>query len=263
MGDPSQLHQIIMNLVINASDAMIEGGEIVVETRTVELGEEHYRIFPDVPPGSYSLVSVTDSGSGISEDVRDHVFEPFFTTKDRSEGTGMGLAMVYGIVKNHAGGIRIDTEVGTGTTFEVYLPLAKGGAVSSPESHARQPLHGRERILFVDDEEVVRETTAKMLASLGYAVTCARNGLEAVDYYREHMEEIDLVLLDITMPVMDGGDCFRALKKLDPDVKAVLTSGHALDGVAQELLDAGMLGFVQKPYRAAQLSEAMTRALGS
>ena len=247
MGDPSQLHQIIMNLVLNASDAMTECGEIIVETRTVKLGGEHYRIFPEVPPGSYNVISVTDSGSGIPEDVRSHVFDPFFTTKDRSEGTGMGLAMVYGIVKNHAGGIRVETEVGVGTTFEVYLPVAEGGAVSSPESQAKQPLHGRERILFVDDEEVVRETTATMLTSLGYAVTCACNGLEGVEYYREHMEEVDLVMLDITMPVMDGGDCFRALKKLDPDVKVVLTSGHALDGAAQKLLDAGILCPFGKP----------------
>jgi PAS domain S-box-containing protein len=263
MGDPSQLHQVIMNLAINATDAMSEGGEIVIDTTTVELDEQHCRVFPEVPPGRYSVISVADSGIGISEDVRDHVFEPFFTTKERSEGTGMGLAMVYGIVKNHAGVIRVHSEVGVGTRFEVYLPVAEGGPASREESPAKVPVRGKERILFVDDEEVVRKATARMLASLGYTVTCATNGEEGVAYYSEHMEEIDLVILDITMPGMDGGDCFRALKKIAPDVKAVLTSGHALDGTAQRLMEEGMLGFVQKPYLSRELSEAVSTALGT
>ena len=262
MGDPSQLQQVIMNLAINASDAMAAGGEIEIETTTVDLDGEHHRAFPELPRGRYNLIAVTDTGIGIPEDVRDHVFEPFFTTKGRSEGTGMGLAMVYGIVKNHAGAIRVQSEVGVGTRFEVYLPVAEGGAVSGEASQTKKPVHGRERILFVDDEDVVRAATAKMLASLGYAVVCVGNGEEAVDYFREHVEDVDLVILDITMPGMDGGDCFRALRKIAPGVQAVLTSGHALDGTAQGLLDEGMLGFVQKPYLTAQLSEAVSRALG-
>ena len=173
----------------------------------------------------------------------------------------MGLAMVFGIVKNHAGAIRVQSEVDVGTRFEVYLPVAEGRDASGEAAQAREPVRGSERILFVDDEEVVRAATARMLASLGYAVVCTESGEEAVDYYREHAGEIDLVVLDITMPGMDGGDCFRALRKIAPGTKAVLTSGHALDGTVQALLDEGMLGFVHKPYLAAQLSEAVSSAL--
>ena len=260
-GDPGQLEQIIMNLAMNARDAMPEGGELAFETSLVDLDEEYCRAHTEVAPGRYLLFSVTDTGTGIPENVRDRIFEPFFTTKEVGEGTGMGLATVYGIVKNHGGSIQFYSEVGQGTTFKVYLPLCEEAAPRRDESPSRAPTKGRGRILFVDDEESVCSIAKEVLASLGYEVEVARNGREAVEHYRKHGGEIDLVVLDMTMPVMNGRDCFRALKELDPGVKVLLTTGHALDGAAQELLDEGMVGFVQKPYMVAGLSEAIAKAM--
>ncbi len=261
-GDPSQLQQVVMNLAVNARDAMPTGGEIIFATEAVDLDEEYCRDHPHASPGRYLLVSVTDTGTGIPEEVRHRVFEPFFTTKGPGEGTGMGLAMAYGIVKNHDGFIEVYSEVGRGTTVKVYLPLC-GEAIARDEGpRLAAPIPGGGRILVVDDEEVVREVVERMLGCLGYEVACVHNGREAADHYGKHGPDIDLVILDMTMPVMDGGECFRALKGLDPEVKALLSTGHALNGTAQRLLDEGMLGFVQKPYVLAQLSEAVARALG-
>ncbi len=260
-GDPGQIEQVIMNLALNARDAMPEGGELTFETGVVDLDEEYCRTHTEVAPGRYLLFSVTDTGTGIPEGARDHVFEPFFTTKEVGEGTGMGLATVYGIVKNHGGSVQFYTETDQGTTFNVYLPLCEEDVPHREGPSGEPAAPGKGRILVVDDEETVCEIAREMLASLGYEVEVVSDGRQAVDYYRKHGGEVDLVLLDITMPVMDGRECFRALKEMDPEVKALLSTGHALNGAAQELLDSGMVGFVQKPYIIASLSEAVAKAL--
>lgn len=260
-GDPNQLEQVFLNLSLNARDAMRQGGDLTFRTEAVTLDEDYCARNPGAAPGAYVQVSVSDTGLGIPRDVQDRIFEPFFTTKDPGQGTGMGLAMVYGIVKNHGGTIRVYSEPGHGATFKVLLPLVDHG-VEDPE--AEEPLSvvpGVGRILVVDDEEVVRTLLNDMLGSMGYEVVVASGGREAVEYYRRFSREVDLVILDMVMPEMGGRECFRALKEINPDVRAVLSTGYGRDGAAQEILDEGMVGFAQKPYRANQLSQVVHRAL--
>ncbi len=261
IGDPSQLEQVVMNLAVNASDAMPEGGELTFQTSNVELDDEYCRTHAEVSPGSYVLVAVNDTGIGMAEEVRSRAFEPFFTTKPEGKGTGMGLAMVYGIVKNHGGSVGIYSEVGSGTTVKVYLPVARDASRRPVSGRMTAPIRGAGTILVVDDEKGVRQVVESMLTSLGYEVVLAESGQEAVDYYKIHGVEIDLVVLDLTMPVMGGLICFRELRNLDPEVKVVVATGHALNGAAQTVLDEGALRFIQKPFVKAELSEAVTEAL--
>ena len=207
------------------------------------------------------MVSVSDTGCGIPKEVRERIFEPFFTTKSNGEGTGMSLATVYGVVKNHGGSIQVYSEEGQGTTFKVCLPFPPDLAAQAADAEQRERVHGTGRILLVDDEEVVREVAVAILREEGYQVVTASNGKEAVERYRELAEEIDLVIIDMVMPEMDGGEVFAALKQINPSVKAILSTGYGRDGKAQDIIDEGMLGFVPKPYRPQDLSEAVATAL--
>jgi len=263
LGDPSQMQQVMLNLAINARDAMPEGGELSFDTDIVELDEAYCGTHAEATRGSHLMVAVTDTGCGIPEEVRERIFEPFFTTKEHGEGTGMGLAMAYGIVKNHNGFIQVYSEVGHGTIFRVYLPLLAAAAPAATDGRATDLVVGTGRILLVDDEEVVREVAVDILRHLGYQVVTAADGEEAVEYYRQFGAEIDLVVIDMVMPRLDGRGCFRALKQLDPGVRAVLSTGYGLNGAAQSLLDEGMVGFAQKPYEARQLSAVVADALAA
>jgi PAS domain S-box-containing protein len=261
IGDPGQLQQVVLNLAVNARDAMPDGGALTIDTSIVVLGEEDCRRRPGTSPGSYARLAVTDTGCGIAEEVRRRIFEPFFTTKELGKGTGMGLAMVYGIVQNHGGTIGVRSEVGRGTTVEIYLRhAAEVTAVETPRRSGRA-VPGTGRILVVDDEDGVRDVAADVLRSLGYDVTIATDGAAAVSQYRQFADEIDVVLLDLAMPGMGGRECFRALKAINADVKAVLCTGYGFNVAAQQLLDEGMLGIVAKPYEIEQLSDAIARAL--
>ena len=261
LGDPGQLQQVILNLAVNARDAMPHGGSLTFSTSMTELGEEEARKLGAPATGPYLVVSVSDTGTGIPEDVRARIFEPFFTTKERGKGTGMGLAMVYGIVKNHGGMIRVDSELGKGTTFGIYLPVAEAAAAADAPAPTERAVTGAGRVLVVDDEEVVRDVATGYLRHLGYQVVTASDGQAAVEYYAVHHAEIDLVLIDMVMPRLGGRDCFRAMREIDPAVRAVLTTGYGFNVAAQEILDEGVLGFVQKPYELAQLSEVVASAL--
>lgn len=256
-GDPSQLQQIIMNLAINASQAMFFGGELTFETRNVTVSEEQSH--KGLPPGKYLLVSVEDTGTGIPEEIQERIYEPFFTTKG-TEGTGMGLATVYGIVENHHGSIEFDSEIGKGTIFRIYLPVSEEMTPKKAVFAGGQSVQGSGRVLVVDDEDTVRSILSAMLAYLGYDVVCVADGKQAVDYYASH-RGIDLVLLDMVMPVMNGRDCFYELKKINPSVKVILSTGQAVDETAQDLMEQGLAGFLQKPYIIGPLSEAITNAL--
>jgi PAS domain S-box-containing protein len=260
-GDPGQLQQVVMNLAVNARDVIQGGGELTFETSVVDHKDGCRELPGDLLPGKYLLLSVTDTGAGMTPNVLERIFEPFFTTKPQGEGTGMGLAMVYGIVKNHGGAVKARSGQGKGTTFDIYLPIAEKAARITDTQKLKLVQRGSGHILVVDDEETVREVVTEILESLGYDVTCASDGREAVERYREKASEIDLVLLDMTMPVMDGPECFEELKKINPGVKVVVATGHALDGATQETIDAGALRSIHKPFIMADLAATVAKAL--
>jgi CheY-like chemotaxis protein len=209
------------------------------------------------------MISVMDTGCGISESIRHRIFDPFFTTKIKGKGTGMGLAMVYGIVENLGGTICVNSEIGCGTTVKVYIPVPESIVLAGDSMKGDTPGRGPGRILIIDDEEIVCTVASVMLKDLGYGVTSYLDGQEAVEYYKEHCNEIDLVMLDMMMPGMGGGECFRLLREINPAVRVVLTTGYGLDGMAQELLDEGVIECVQKPYIVADLSKIVADALAS
>lgn len=260
-GDPNQLEQVFLNLALNARDAMPQGGRLSFHTGIVLLGEEFSRQNPGMSPGSYVQVEVADTGTGIPREHQERIFEPFFTTKELGQGTGMGLAMVYGIVKNHGGAVRVESESGRGAIFRVQLPLYHPAETKPSIEEPETPLKGEGRILIVDDEEVVRNILREMLQTLGYEVVLATGGREAVAYFDKFWREIDLVILDMIMPEMGGRECFMAMRAIHPGVRAVLSTGYGRDGAAQEIINTGMIGFAQKPYRIDQLSQVVHRAL--
>ena len=261
LGDPAQMQQVVLNLAVNARDAMPNGGKLTLATAVEEVGRIGMWSVPEIAPGKYVLLRVSDTGSGIPADIRGRIFEPFFTTKEQGKGTGMGLATVYGIVKNHRGNIKVHSRERRGTTFEVYLPLFLEQGMEVVEQSGEEVIQGAGRILLVDDEEIVRNMASAMLRTLGYDVLTAKDGREAVALYQGRSKDIDLVILDMVMPIMNGRDCFHALREMDPEVRAVLSTGYGLDGAAQNLLDEGMLAFVQKPYQMAELSHVVAEAV--
>lgn len=261
MGDPNQLRQVVLSLCVNARDAMPDGGVLSVTTSAVEFEREQPKVGTTLPPGSYLSLCVADTGIGIRPDLRDRVFEPFFSTSEKGDRTGMGLPAVLGIIRNHGGAVEVRSQVGEGSAFTVYVPL-RGRAVAPRRVRTEEPaVEGAGRVLLVDDEAFVRYSAERVLMRLGYEVVTARNGREAVNYFMDHSAEVDLVLLDLTMPVMDGARCFKELKELSADVRVLIATGHARDGAAQRLLDEGAVGFVKKPFSMAELSHRVSEAL--
>ncbi len=263
MGDPNQLHQVILNLSVNARDAMPSGGLITYRTEVTQPDERLPEHLVGVATGRYVKLSVRDTGYGIPADAIGLIFEPFFTTKDARSGTGMGLAMVQNIVHNHSGAIEVESVVGQGTTFILYLPLAEPGTPRVGPYQGSAPVAGTGTILLVDDEEQVRTVTAKLLRHLGYEVVTAPDGHEALEYYRGHRKDIALVILDLIMPRMNGRECFLALRSINPNVKVVLSTGCDKDSATQDLLDDGVQSVVQKPFELTQLSTLIAQAMGS
>ena len=262
LGDPNQLQNALLNIAINARDAMPGGGEIIFETEALTLDEEYCRSRPfPMTPGLYVRVSVTDNGVGMDHETQQRIFEPFFTTKPTGEGTGMGLAAAYGVVKNHHGIITVYSEPGQGTTINVFLPVVESAEPYAGRTGAGAIVTGTGRILLVDDEEAVRGAASTMLRHLGYKVTVCKDGVEAVDYYRRSWQSVDLVILDMAMPRMGGGDTFLAMREINPDIKALLSSGYGINGEAQSILDLGVMGFLKKPFQLAHLSEMVAEAL--
>ena len=259
-GDAGQLEQVLMNLCVNARDAMDGGGKLIIETGVETPTEEYMRTHWDAKPGLYATLSVSDTGVGIDKNVLRKIFEPFFTTKEKGRGTGLGLSMVYGVVKNHDGYVSVYSELCVGTTFKVYLPVSgKPESEENPEVEA--PRGGSELILVVDDEEALRSLAREMLEAFGYRVLLAQNGEEAVKIYAEHGNEIDLAILDMVMPKMGGRETFLKLKELNPKVKALLSTGYSRDGRAQAILRSGVKGFIQKPYQVYELLAEVRKVL--
>lgn len=260
-GDPDQLQQVVLNLAVNARDAMPEGGELTLGTDKVEIDEKYCESHPDAIAGSFVCLSVSDTGVGISSEVRDRIFEPFFTTKGEGKGTGMGLAMAYGTVHNHGGFIEFESKKNAGTAFRLYLPNHQKTENLRDVQNKGDIVEGSGRILLVDDEPVVRQLGGELLRKLGYEVVEAVDGQRAVDAYKDSDAKFDLVIIDMIMPGMGGRECFHALKAIDEQINAVLSSGYAQDHAVQEILNEGMRGFVQKPYRITELSQIIASAL--
>ncbi|MBM4271091.1 MAG: PAS domain S-box protein [Deltaproteobacteria bacterium] len=257
--DRGQIEQVLLNLYVNAWQAMPGGGKIFVETTNVKLDGELVKPY-GVREGRYVSLSVKDTGVGMDARTQERIFEPFFTTKEMSRGTGLGLASAYGIIKNHQGIITVDSEVGEGSTFTIYLPVSEQ-RVESEEEIVGKTVRGKETILLVDDEETVLEVTVKLLEVLGYRVLVARTGHEAVEVYRFLRNEIDLVILDMIMPGMGGEATFDILKFISPKVKVLLSSGYSVEGDSEKMLERGCHGFVQKPYNLEALSKKVREVL--
>jgi CheY-like chemotaxis protein len=254
-GDSGQIEQVLMNLFVNAADAMPQGGDIFLKTTNISHRDIRDKLY-DPKPGNYILLAITDTGIGMDSKTLERIFEPFFTTKELSRGTGLGLASVYGIIKGHGGYIDVDSEKGRGTTFKIYLPATDEEVQKTIEA-PHDIVKGTGTILLVDDEEMVLEVGERFLKVMGYHVLTAREGKEAIEVYKKHRETIDLVLLDIIMPNMKGGEVFDRLKKINPNIKVLLSSGYSIDGEASQILERGCSGFIQKPFDMNQLSKSI------
>ena len=257
--DRSQIEQVLFSLFFNSHDAMPGGGELCLQTENVTLDESFTE--PDqLCAGKYVKMSVTDTGVGIDEAIRERIFEPFFTTKRMGRGTGLSLASAYGIIKNHSGMIHVYSKKDEGTTFSIYLPASEKEVIEQkalPEEFFR----GTETVLLVDDEDMIIDIGEKILKMMGYEVITARSGREALRLYKENQVKIDLVVLDMIMPGMSGGETYDRLKGINPNVKVLLSSGYSMDGQASEILKRGCSGFIQKPFRMRHLSQIIREIL--
>ncbi|MBI4563868.1 MAG: PAS domain S-box protein [Planctomycetes bacterium] len=247
-GDPGQVEQVLMNLAVNSRDAMPQGGKLTIETANVELDVEYVQIHADVRPGGYVLLAISDTGCGMTKEVFSHLFEPFFTTKEKDKGTGLGLATVYGIVKQNGGHICVYSEVGHGTTFKIYLPRA---GASKRESSVRPPKidkRGTETILLVEDEGAVRKFSRKVLEHQGYRVLQAENGEEALRMCERHHAPIDLLVTDVVMPRMGGPELAKRMAGVRPRMKVLYLSGYTTNAMVHQGIRDPDLAFLQKPF---------------
>jgi PAS domain S-box-containing protein len=251
--NPGQIEQVLMNLFVNGWQAMPDGGRLSVETEDCQLGMKSVHPF-GLNPGRYVKIKICDTGIGINEAILPKIFNPFFTTKERGRGTGLGLSSAYGIVKNHRGFIKVDSQVGKGSTFTFFLPATASPMQSETET-ILEPLRGAGTVMVVDDERFIIDITSEWLQELGYHVIDATNGQEALALYEAHGDKIDLVILDMVMPGMDGGETLDGLRAIDPEVKVLLISGYGLTGRIREIRRRGCHGFLQKPFTILQLSE--------
>ncbi|MBI5569032.1 MAG: response regulator [Desulfomonile tiedjei] len=257
MGHPTQIHQVVMNLCTNSAHAMREhGGELLVDLRQVELGPWFSVKNPGTTPGAYLQLTVKDSGNGIAPQLRQRVFEPYFTTKKPSEGTGLGLSVVHGIVQSHRGAIEVDSRVGEGTTIRVYLPVITEAAVEDRPADG-SILIGTERVLIVDDEPTIVELERQMLTSLGYDVVTRTDSVEALELFRGGHEHFDLVITDMTMPNLTGMELSRELRQLRPDIPILLVTGFSDQVTEERLSEAGVEAFVMKPVIKRQMAETI------
>ena len=257
--DQGQISQVLLNLYVNAWQAMPAGGGLHIKTQNVTL-DENYKKPYQVESGSYVQISVTDTGPGMDKATQKRIFEPFFTTKEMGKGTGLGLASAYGIIKNHGGFISVYSEKGHGSTFNICLPASEKEAIEERKS-VGDTLKGSETVLFVDDEPMIIEVAGEMIEQLGYKVLIAKNGKEAIDIYEENEDHIDIVLLDMIMPNMNGSDTYDRMKAIDPDIKVLLSSGYSINGQATEIMDRGCSGFIQKPFKMKELSQKLREIL--
>jgi two-component system cell cycle sensor histidine kinase/response regulator CckA len=282
--DISQFEQVVVNLAVNARDAMPDGGKLTLRTSNVSAEDSPRFGYKGMPVADYVLVEVDDTGTGIAPEIRDRIFEPFFSTKDVGKGTGLGLSTVYGIVKQTGGFVYLESEVGRGTTFRIFLPrhipVAEDAPSQLPETEApaiagamaaadevvkaaSADLTGQETILLVEDEEGLRTLNARGLASRGYTVLVAGNGVEAIEVLEKQGGEVDLVVSDVVMPEMDGPTLLKELRRRNPDVKVIFVSGYAEDAFQKHLPEHGQFAFLPKPFTLKQLVAAVKETMAS
>ncbi|MGD2015424.1 MAG: PAS domain S-box protein [Desulfobacterales bacterium] len=259
--DSGQIEQALLNLYVNAWQAMSAGGNLYLKTRNVILDSSIVKPFK-VEPGKYVEISVSDTGVGIDKETRKRIFEPFFTTKEMGRGTGLGLASVYGIVKSHGGYIDVSSEKEKGTTFTLYLPASEKKAVQE-KTVPTEMFRGTGTILLIDDEKMILDVGCELLEELGYTVLSALSGREALQIFQENSTKIDLVIMDMIMPGMSGGETFDRLRNINQDIKVLLSSGYSLNGQATQILRRGCDGFIQKPFNLNQLAEKIGSIIGS
>jgi nitrogen-specific signal transduction histidine kinase/CheY-like chemotaxis protein len=260
--DPVQIEQVLVNLAANSRDAMPGGGELVIGTGNVEYSETIYLGTGEMPPGAYVLLSVSDTGCGMDEATQSRIFEPFFTTKEQGKGTGMGLAMVYGIVKQSGGYILADSKEGKGTTFRIYFPRTVEEAWPvTPETSSTASLAGKETVLLVEDQDEVRHLVEEILRKQGYTVLTASNGDDALRLGKSQKKPIHLLLTDMVMPGMNGKELAERMQKMRPGMKVILMSGYAEDGLIQWGTIIQGMEFLKKPFRVETLIQTVRKIL--
>jgi two-component system, cell cycle sensor histidine kinase and response regulator CckA len=262
--DPGQIQQIVMNLAVNARDAMPHGGKLTIETANVDLDEDYAREHPDVKAGPHVMLAISDNGLGMDDGTKSHLFEPFFTTKGKGEGTGLGLSTVYGIIKQSNGFIWVYSELGKGTTFKMYFPRAEGDLSRlTGEGQLEQRARGTETVLITEDESSVRALAARILRDRGYTVLEASNGKQALDIAKEYAGEIHLALTDVVMPGIGGRELVSQLASVRPGIRALYVSGYTDDAIVHHgILDTGV-AFLQKPFTVESLARKVREVIHS
>jgi CheY-like chemotaxis protein len=261
MGDYVQLQNSLLNLALNARDAMPEGGTLTFATEVAGPAEKNAETpSEEITYGSFLRIQVSDTGFGMDEKTRLRAFEPFFTTKEPGKGTGLGLTSVYGTIKNHNGLIELESQPKKGTVFTIYLPLV---VKTEPAAIAelKQVRNGSGTVLFVDDEQTMRDMVGEILGDLGYTVVAKPDGIEAIEYYKRHHAEVDVIIVDMIMPRMGGYDCIKILKQINPDARILVSSGYSLVSDTQQIISKGIDGFIQKPFEINELSQAIFETL--
>jgi len=260
--DRGQIGQVLLNLYVNAWQAMSNGGNLYLHTANVILDRSYVKPYK-VEPGRYVKISVSDTGVGIDKETQERIFEPFFTTKEMGRGTGLGLASVYGIIKSHGGYINVYSEKERGTVFTIYLPASRKKVPNENKAASAAIIKGKGTILLIDDEKMILDVGIELLEELGYTVQSAMSGQDAIDVFQRDRGKIDLIIMDMIMPGMSGGETFDRLKKIDPDIKVLLSSGYSINSQAAKILQRGCDGFIQKPFNMNQLAEKVQGILAN
>ena len=258
VADANQIEQALLNLFVNAADAMSGSGHIHISTRNCAPDDFRGKPYKPNPDFNYLLMTIRDTGEGMSEEVKARVFEPFFTTKDFGRGTGLGLASCYGIIKGHGGFIDVESEPGKGATFNIYLP-ASDKKISAHKDGTELIERGSGRVLVIDDEELILEVSVNIVKELGYSALAAKSGKDAVETFQHSKDEIDIVILDMVMPDLSGEEVFELIRQINPDVKVLLASGYTLNNRVKALIERGCMDFIKKPYSIAELSNKLSK----
>lgn len=260
MGDQSQLQNVILDIGINARDAMPEGGRLTISTDMFMMDESYIKTHSyKLDTGEYLKITITDTGAGMTKEIKKKIFEPFFTTKEIGKGTGMGLASAYGSVKSHNGSIEVYSEPGHGTSFKLYFPFASDNEKKTRET-SEIIIRGSATIMLIEDDKVLREASAEMLKDLDFIVITCNDGVEGIKSFKTYHEDIDVVILDVVMPKMDGYTCFLELQRIDPNLKVIISSGFSINDNIKQLIDKGAIGFLQKPFNTRKLLKTIKKA---